>query len=92
MNPKRRLQKAIHEYEQFILSLQAFTARHVTTRTPDPPIEPIVEVPRREALNCFLKIHPEFSDLHHQLLEVRDGQEMFFFAKKRWRDTCSERH
>ena len=80
------LQKAQHEYRQFIRGLSAFRARHVEIGEPDPPVEPFVEVQPKHALDAFLIRHPEYNQFREQLLDVRSEQEKFFFIEERWQE------
>ncbi len=89
MSQTSLLQKAQHEYRQFTRGLSAFRARHVAIGDPDPPVEPFVEVQPSDALDTFLIRHPEYNQFREQLMDVRSGEEKFFFVEERWQEVIA---
>jgi hypothetical protein len=87
MSDAMEIQKAIHEFAQFVNFLSAMKARHVAFGERDAEAKPFtVEVPRDEALNCFLKTRQHYNRFRNQLSESRGEQEVFFFDPDLWKE------
>jgi hypothetical protein len=87
MSDAIELQKAIHEFGQFVNSLSAIKARNVALAERDAEVKAIeVEIPREEALNCFLKKCPHYKRFRNQLADSRGEQKVFFFVPDLWKE------
>lgn len=72
------------DYDQFITTLRGNPARVSKLFDEDPPIRPMVMVPREEIVDAFIRRNPKYSDLRAELLKVRDYSDKIQVVEEEW--------
>ena len=84
MSEALELQRAKHEFRQFIRRPSASQARNTGPGETDSEAPRTVDIPRADALNCFLRKRPHFERFRAELAKVRAQQQTFTFVAELW--------
>jgi hypothetical protein len=83
-------QRAVFDFRKFVAGHRASQGRCVNFAAAYLPFIAPAKINRGEALNVFLKLHPEHADHRSAVSKDFDEQELFSFSKERWGETTKK--